>query len=202
MPALLRVHGSKARGELEFGGVHLVSGRFDGEEGGAINFREFALLAGTRRPFDRERVALQRGGVAISFEGPGGDGLAALVLDAAEGKEWAGGRESGFFFKFALGGGEFVLAGSDLAFGKEPCAFVLLRPERSAEVDEENFQEAVSGSAHQETGALLRHGRTIHLGGKLIKRRLLAEAGTDRRGLYYNPLVRQPGGSGSGESES
>src|ERR1700719_1552562 len=112
--------------------MHFFAGGIECEECGAIDFREFAGLAGTRGPLHLKRVAAQRGGVAVALEGPGGDLLAAFVLDAAEWEEIFGRRQSSLFCKFSLGCGEFVFAGIDFAFGHEPRASFFLCPEWSA----------------------------------------------------------------------
>src|ERR1700683_1067994 len=148
---------NQAGHKLELSGVHALPGGFDREECGAIDFGELAGFSGTRRPFHLKRVAAQRGRIAVALEGPRRDFLAALVLDAAKGKQSGARCQAGFFLEFAFGRGEFVLARIDLAFGHEPRTRVFVGPEWSAEMDQQDLQLLISLAEHENAGANFDH---------------------------------------------
>ncbi len=138
--------------------VDVGAGFVDGEPLGAVDFWEFDVAAGAWGPLDADEVAGEGGGVAIARAGEGGDGFAAGLPDGAEGVEWAGGGEAGFFGEFADGGFEGLLGWGEFAFGDGPCAAVFLCEERAAGMDEEDFEAAWGLSVEDEAGALFGHG--------------------------------------------
>src|SRR5690242_17252073 len=65
-------------------GVHSLACLFDPEILSPIDLGELALLAGARRPFEREGVAVKARQIQITGERPGVDQLAALVFHRAQ----------------------------------------------------------------------------------------------------------------------
>ena len=68
----------------------------------AVNLRKRLHLSGFRRPFELETVAHQHPGVAVSFEGPGGDQFSARLFQCSEREKRLAGLKAGFLSKFAL----------------------------------------------------------------------------------------------------
>src|ERR1700722_12487424 len=124
---------------------------------GSVDFREFHDSARTRRPFERECVALQRCRIKIALARPGGDRLAAWLPVGAEIEKPARDLHAGFFKEFALGGGEEVFAFIGKALGNGPRAFILLGPEWTARMDKHHFKARVATTEQQDSGAQFRH---------------------------------------------
>jgi hypothetical protein len=131
--------------QLDLSGVDLLSRFVRREEGRAVDFGECTSLARAWRPFHCESVAAQGSGVAVGFEDPRVDQLAAFLPDCAERDEWAGRFEAGFLLEFANRGGQRIFAGGDLAFGNRPRAGVFLGPVRPAGVNKENLRLSMAG---------------------------------------------------------
>lgn len=121
---LSTIERSEAGEEGGFGGVDFFAGGVEGEEGGAVHFREFLLLAGARGPLHLEGVAFQLRWFAVVFEGPGDDSLAAFLFHASERNERAFRIEAGFFLEFTLGCRELVFARLNLSFRHKPRAII------------------------------------------------------------------------------
>src|ERR1700722_2187717 len=126
---------------------------------GSVDLREFRHSPRTRRPFERECVALQRCRIEIALARPGGDGFGARLLVGAEIEKRARDRHAGFFKEFALGGGEEVFAFIGKALGNRPRAFILLRPEWAARMDKHHFKACGTTTEQQDPGAQFRHRR-------------------------------------------
>src|SRR5882672_1045159 len=86
--------------------VYLREGLVDRTPRGSVDLREFRHSPRTRRPFERECVALQRCRIEVPLARPGGDRLAAWLLVGAEIEECARDRHACLFEKLTLGGGE------------------------------------------------------------------------------------------------
>jgi hypothetical protein len=83
--------------------IDLLRGCAHVEELRPINFGKFHLLPRSWRPLHREGVALGGRGIAITFEGPSMNDLAALLLDRLQRDERPGGFYAGFFLELPLG---------------------------------------------------------------------------------------------------
>lgn len=113
-----------------------------------VDFGECPSMAGTGRPFHRERVAHDRIGVAVALDGPGVDDLAAGLFDGLQGFETAGCGEAGFLVELPPGGFERVLVG-ELALRDGPRSLILPGPERPAWVDQEDFDSVKAPPVQQ-----------------------------------------------------
>src|SRR5580704_15970443 len=82
--------------------VYLRECFVDGVPRCPIDLREFRPLSGTRRPFHRERVAVQHCRIEVPLARPGGDGFAAGLLVRAEIEKRALDRHPGLLKEFAL----------------------------------------------------------------------------------------------------
>src|SRR6266853_5183806 len=97
--------------------VNLLFGEWKIEEGGLIDFGKLLQLAGTRRPFEGESIALQAAGFPIGLDCPGANDLASLLFYRRLRNEVARGRETEFFGAFALSGGQGIFAWLNLSLG-------------------------------------------------------------------------------------
>jgi hypothetical protein len=61
--------------------------------------------------------------------------------------------EAGFFRELSFGRSEPVFARIELALGNGPCPCIFCGPERTARVDEKDFEDAISLAVKQESGA-------------------------------------------------
>src|SRR6266699_837091 len=98
------------------------------------------------RPLDRKRVALDGRGIAVALDRPGVHRLAAPLLERRERTELPANPATGFLLELPPRGCERVLIGSELTLGDGPRAQILLRPEWTTGMDEEDF-EAARGTA-------------------------------------------------------
>src|SRR6202795_2663305 len=73
----------------DLAGVDLPACRWQIEPAGAIDLGKFGDPARARRPFEREGVAPDRGGVALARDRPGMDDLAAGLPDRRHSHEFA-----------------------------------------------------------------------------------------------------------------
>jgi hypothetical protein len=96
-----------------------------------------------------EGVALKRGGIAVAFERPDADDLAAFPLDGLQRNEWASWLQAGFLLELPLGGDKQVLAWVWFAFGNRPCSFLLAARERATGMSQEELDGAILDSIHQ-----------------------------------------------------
>ena len=110
------------------------------------------LPTGVRRPFHRERVALEGGGVAIALERPSVDDLAAFLLDRFQRQERAGWFQAGLFFKFPLGRRHQIFVGVEFALGNRPDAFISVDAKGAAGMGQQNFSGSLSDPIHQQSG--------------------------------------------------
>src|SRR5439155_25454691 len=86
----------------------------------AVDFGERDLPPRAARPFDRERVAADRGGVDAAFDGEELNGFAAALLHGRERHEVTVDAEAGFFVKFAPGDCERIVPRVMLALWECP----------------------------------------------------------------------------------
>jgi len=91
------------------------------------------------RPFRGGGDALERGGIAVAFEGPGVNHFAAALDDLAERQVRAARLKAGFFDEFALGGRQGILTRVHAALGNRPRSIIAVRPVRTARVAEQHL---------------------------------------------------------------
>ena len=96
-------------------------------------------MAAARGPFHLETVADQRCGVEIPLGREGGDLLAALLPDRAEGQERRAHNETGFLHHFTAGSGLGGFLRAVFPFWNGPCARVLAAPVWPARMDEQHL---------------------------------------------------------------
>src|SRR5439155_14697736 len=87
------------------------------------------------------------------------DYLAALLLRRCQHEELAADRLSRFLGEFATCGIESIFRVAELALGDRPGALVLLGPEGSAGMDEENLQPGRAPPVNEDARAVRRHRR-------------------------------------------
>ena len=109
-----------------------------------IDFRKLLSLARPRRPFHRERVALERGRIDLSLYRPSRNHFSARLLERSECMSVSTHLGTGFLLKLPLGGRERIFAFAIFAFRDRPGAVVLLCPEGSAGMDEEYLNSSVA----------------------------------------------------------
>src|SRR5215217_5753370 len=121
--------------------VELLARLLEAEPGGAIDLRKLLHPPRSRRPLDRERVAGDRVGVDVARGGVGGDDLAALLAHLAELDELGAGRQRAaeLLFELAQRARARIVAVLVLALRDRPRAGVLLGPERSAGMHEQDL---------------------------------------------------------------
>jgi hypothetical protein len=100
-----------------------------------IDFGDLNQILRPGRPFDLTQIAYQVLGIAVSLEGPCGNGLSCRMFDHAQVKKYPCGCESCLFTEFTPGGVKGVLTFFILALWDGPGTVVLLRPERTARVN-------------------------------------------------------------------
>src|SRR5262249_1951119 len=129
--------------------VNLLAGASEREPGCAVDLRELLPAAGARRPFHRKQVAPDGCRIAVGLDGPGVNDLAAGRLARREGDEVAAAGEAGLLGEFAPRRLQRVFVGAEFALGNRPGMRILPRPERTAGVDEEDFDPAVTPPEQQ-----------------------------------------------------
>jgi hypothetical protein len=127
----------------------------------AVDLGERLHPPGTRRPLHLERGAPQRRRIEVRFGRPRDDVLAALLPQLAERDEVAFDREADLLRDLAPRRGERLLVRLDLALREAPGAGVLLRPVRTARVDEQDLERAGGAAEEEEPGAALRRRQAL-----------------------------------------
>ena len=105
----------------------------------AVDLGKARALARSGRPFHLEQIADELRGIAIAFDRPGVDDLAAGLLERAERRNSPSAVKPVSSLEFAPGRGEQILAGIGKPLRDRPGACVLLGPERAAGMDEEDL---------------------------------------------------------------
>src|SRR5579872_173021 len=141
--------------KFKFGRMHFLRGGSLREKRGAINLRKCLLLSRTRRPLDLKCVAVDRTWIAVAFQRPSVDEFSRLVFHRPERNQLESRMniEPGFFPKFAERGCLFVFARIHFALRKKPRAVVLLRPEGTAEMHEQELKLAILTAVQKKPGA-------------------------------------------------
>src|SRR4029453_5349549 len=104
-------------------------------------------------------------GVEVAGGGPGGDHLAALLTDLAEGDQVAGGRRLAcLFLELAQGDGLRVLVVAVLALGDGPGAGVPVGPHRPARMSQHHLTGALVAPVEQDPRTAPWHGRAPKVG--------------------------------------
>src|SRR4029079_7983604 len=119
-----------------------------------VDLRKRLEPPGARRPDHLERVAVRRRRVEVALEGPGVDGLAALLDDAAQldrvAVRWA---VAGLLLELAPGDGDELLVTVGLALGDRPVAGRAVREERPARVGEQDLEPTIPRPEEDDAGA-------------------------------------------------
>src|SRR5205823_6308630 len=108
-----------------------------------------------RRPFEREEIALHRARVAIGFDQPCRNELAAGLFEFAERNEITIDGETRFFGEFALRRFERRFAFLIEPLRNRPGPLVLFRPEGPAGMDKEEFDTSSALAVEQQSGTAL-----------------------------------------------
>src|SRR5689334_10897468 len=124
---------------------------------GAVDLGKFAHLPRPRRPLQLEHAAADRGRVAVSLDRPGVDDLARFLAHRRERDEFALELQARLLPQLALRRGERILHFPDLALRDSPRARVLLRPERSARMREQDLEISVADAVDQDSCAFRGH---------------------------------------------
>src|SRR5262249_26025637 len=135
---------------------------------GPVDLGERLPPPAPRRPFELEPVGLQGRGIDIALERPPRHDLAAGLNQLAQRQKIARRRCSGFLGQLARCHRGRILALGIFALRDRPGSQVLLRPERSARVDEEELEAGAAPPIHQDAGAALGHplSQTVAAGGR------------------------------------
>src|SRR5207247_1638851 len=104
--------------------------------------------AGTRRPFHTEDVAANLIRINITFKSPGVNNLAALLLNGSQLNKRSTRLNTKLLLKFALRSRQRFFAWCDFSFRNRPRPGVLISPERTSRVDQEEFHFVRSGAIH------------------------------------------------------
>lgn len=141
---------------------------FDGKPCRAIDFREGLLVTRARRPFHGKGVGDNSGGIGLPFECPGSYDLSSGLSGRWQLDERRLGRlNTRFFSELPLCRGERIFIRPVLSFWDRPCAKILLRPKRSAGMNEKNFKRLTASSVHEQAGAGFSHERILSIHGDI-----------------------------------
>src|SRR3954451_5066306 len=124
---------------------------------GTIDLQKGLTFAAARRPFHLETVAANAAHIDVELGCERGDDLAAALLDLTKRQQRHGQLKSKLLGKLTSRGGFCVLFVRILALRDRPCTEVLVAPERSSGVNEENF-DFPPLSISEDPGAGRRHG--------------------------------------------
>src|SRR5215469_3754939 len=153
----------EAINQLELGRRHLRLRLLVRKKLRLVDLGKLLPLAGSRRPFERERVAPHRRRIAIALERPRVHDLPALVFDRAERSKVSARFDAGFLLELSLRSRKFIFARLDFSLRDEPGALVLSSPERTSQVDQQHLELIVTDPVHQQACAVLRHRAMFEL---------------------------------------
>src|SRR6476469_9089227 len=129
------------------------------EPSSAIDFGKRLRAPALRRPRHLEVVRLERRWIEVALNGESRDDLAARLHDLAEIDDVARRcRRTEFLFEFATRDGERLFAFVIFALSDRPGPVVLLRPERSAWMHQQQTELRPRPAVQQNAGATL-HNR-------------------------------------------
>jgi hypothetical protein len=118
-----------------------------------IDFWKGLHLAAFRRPFDLERVARYGADVEVAFDGERGYPLAAALADIAKGLQSPGKIATCLFLEFSSGSGGGILTLSHLTLRNRPGALILVPPEWSAGMNQQDLKSLTGLPVHQDSSA-------------------------------------------------
>jgi hypothetical protein len=125
------------QGPLSF--IDPGAGRSEIEPRGAIDLWKRLSLSASRRPFELERIASDIFDIEIGFDGKRGDGLAAALSNLAESKQISGHFDPKLFPELPPSHVFRSFTGAIFAFRDRPRAEILVAPEGSARVNQEDL---------------------------------------------------------------
>lgn len=108
------------------------------EPGRPVDFGIVAEAAAQRRPFEREAVADDRGGVEIGLDREGFHPFAAALADPAQGQERSFKPDPELLLELTPGASVEGFAGPDETLRNAPGALVAARPIGAAEMGEQH----------------------------------------------------------------
>ena len=132
-----------------------------GKPGAFIDFRKGAQLAGSRRPDEVECVADKRCRIAVAFECPDPQPLAAGQSELAQFFKRPIEVEPGLFPEFAARREQRILIRLNQPLGYRPCGDVLALPERSTGMHQKDFNLPVFHAMKQDAGTDLQRERPL-----------------------------------------
>ena len=130
---------------------------------GAIDLWKFLKLPKLWRPLHPETGASDQCRVDIAFHGPDGNDFSTRLAQRLQRNSHSMNFKTGFFEKFPLG--SFQRIGSFVIFTlrDRPGSIILLRPEGTARMNQQNLNREALHSIEQDPGALLSpHGWDLH----------------------------------------
>src|SRR5262249_31392259 len=144
--------------QLALGRQNLLPGLGGRKPLRTIDFGKGRLASALGWPFEFEAVGDQRCGIEVAFHPPRCHDLPTGLNHIAEGEEIALRAGAGLLLEFALRPCQRVFALQIFPFRDRPGAVVLLGPEWTARMHEQNFDVVAAPPEHQEAGAALGHG--------------------------------------------
>src|SRR5262249_35017755 len=135
----------------------LAPGLCQREPARPVRLGKALAAAGFRRPLHLELVAPQAGDVERAFAGEGHHHFAARLAKGTEEGKVALLQRPRLLLEFPPRCGERFLPGLVEALRDRPRAVILLRPERTSGMDEQDLRFGPGAAIEKDTGALLRH---------------------------------------------
>jgi hypothetical protein len=133
----------KAIEKLYLSGQHLGPRELDIEPFRAVDFRKALPSTASGRPFDIEGIAGQRRRVKAALAGECDDALPSSLSDFPKLLEWTNrSARAEFLGKLAPRDLLRSIRGIDFALWNGPGAIILLTPERTARMNEQNLEPA------------------------------------------------------------
>jgi hypothetical protein len=129
--------------EAPFAGEYLRSCELDIEPFRAVDFGKALQSAASGRPFDIESIADQRRRVKTALAGECDDALASSLSDLPQRLEWTNrSARAELLGKLAPRDLLWSISGIDFALRNGPGAIILLAPQRTAGMNEQNLEPA------------------------------------------------------------
>jgi hypothetical protein len=121
---------------------------------GAIEFGKHLTPPGSRRPFYLEHIALEIGGVPVLFDSPYVNDLSSWLLRLAQRHRLTARTVTSFFRKLAFCCGEGSFTRRDQSLWNRPRSQVLLAPEGSTRMTEQDFDATDTQAVEEKPRAL------------------------------------------------